>query len=350
MNFAEGNLAGGHGAPGLQGVSRREVLKTLAAALPATALLAQNGKKQAPARRGIIDVHQHMISPAAPNAGQNSGWTPAKAIEDMEKSGLATGIVSPWNQAREILWAGTEKARGAVRETNDFGAKLVRDYPGRFGLYASLPFPDREGSLKEIEYAFDTLKADAVSLWSDTGDKWPGNAMFAPIFDELNRRKAVVFIHANTPNCCHNLDPGVPDSMNELDFDITRAVTSLLVNGTLSRCPDIKFIVAHSGATVPMLAGRIKDRVPKEAASKVPNGTYYELRKLHYEIAHAGFPFPMAALLKLAPMSNIMFGSDYPVERFETTLDELPASNLTPEDLRAIHRENAERLFPRLKS
>jgi len=336
--------------------SRRDLLRALAVSVPATAVLpsgvhGQGAAKSNATKRGRIDVHQHMPSPADPTAGMRN-WTTQKAIDDMERNGVSTAIVMPVNAIREYLWTGTEKARGLVRETNEYGAKLVSDYPGRFGLYASLPFIDVEGSLKEIAYAYDTLKADAIGLWPDTGAdrKWLGNPAFAPIFDELNRRKAVVFIHANTPACCHDLDPGVPDSMSEFDFNITRAVTSLLINGTLSRCPDIKFIIAHSGATIPMIAGRIRDRVPKDAQSRIPNGTYYELKKLYYEIAHASFPWSMAALLKLAPISQIVFGSDYPVEKIESTIDELKATKLSPETLRAIDRGNSERLFPRFKS
>jgi 6-methylsalicylate decarboxylase len=332
--------------------SRRDLLKLLAAALPAGALYAQSGKRKSAAKRGRIDVHQHMPSPADPTVGSTRNWTPEKAIADMERNDIATAIVMPVNAIREHLWAGTEKARGLVRDNNEYGAKLVRDHPGRFGLYAALPFIDVEGSLKEIAYAYDVLKTDGIGLWPDTGAdrKWLGNPAFAPIFDELNRRKAVVFIHANTPACCHDLDPGVPDTMSEYDFDITRAVTSLLINGTLSRCPDIKFIIAHSGATVPMIAGRIRDRVPKEAQARIPNGTYYELKKLYYEVAHATFPWSMAALLKLVPVSQILFGTDYPIELQESTIDELPASHLSAETLRAIDRLNAERLFPRFKS
>jgi 6-methylsalicylate decarboxylase len=331
--------------------SRRELLQALAGAALPGAVWAQDAVKKTARARGRIDVHQHMKSPADPNAGLTRTWTPEKAIEDMDRHGVATAIVSPVNGVRESMWTGTEKARGAVRENNESGAKLVRDYPGRFGVYAALPFVDIEGSLKEIEYAYDTLKVDGVGLWPDTGAdrRWLGNGAFAPIFDELNRRKAVVFIHANTPACCHDLDPGVPDSMSEYDFAITRAVTSLLVNGTLSRCPDIKFIIAHSGATIPMLAGRIRDRVPKQAQSRIPNGTYYELKKLYYEIAHASFPWAMAALLKLAPMWQILFGTDYPIEKIESTIDELPATKLTSAERRAIDRENAERLFPRFR-
>jgi 6-methylsalicylate decarboxylase len=340
----------------LSAASRRDLLKALAVSVPAAAMLpsgleGQGAVKSSAAGRGRIDVHQHMPSPANPDAGRRD-WTAQKAIDDMEKNGVSTAIVMPVNAIREYLWTGTEKARGLVRENNESGAKLVSDYPGRFGLYAALPFIDVDGSLEEIAYAYDTLKADAIGLWPDTGAdrKWLGNPAFAPIFDELNRRKAVVFIHANTPACCHDLDPGVPDSMSEYDFDITRGVTSLLINGTLSRCPDIKFIIAHSGATIPMIAGRIRDRVPKEAQSRIPNGTYYELKRLYYEIAHASFPWAMAALLKLAPTSQILFGSDYPVEKIESTIDELKATKLSPETLRAIDRGNAERLFPRFKS
>lgn len=340
----------------LPAASRRDLLQAMAVSLPAAALLpsglaGQAASKKSPGKRGRIDVHQHMPSPADPSAGMRN-WTPQKAIDDMERNGVSTAIVSPVNAIREYLWTGTEKARGLVRENNEYGAKLVSDYPGRFGLYAALPFIDVEGSLKEIAYAYDTLKTDGIGLWPDTGAdrKWLGNPVFAPIFSELNRRKAVVFIHANTPACCHDLDPGVPDSMNEFDFNITRAVTSLLINGTLSRCPDIKFIIAHSGATIPMIAGRIRDRVPKEAQSRIPNGTYYELKKLYYEIAHASFPWAMAALLKLAPISQILFGTDYPVEKMESTIGELPATKLSAETLRAIDRDNAERLFPRFKS
>ena len=352
MNSQRGNFSSAK-----RGASRRDVLRAMAAAAPlgactGGALLAQEPNRKSASPRGRIDVHSHMPSPSDPRAGSTRNWTPEKAIADMQKNDIATSIVMPVNAIRENLWTGTEKARGLVRENNEYGAKLVHDYPGRFGLYAALPFVDVEGSLKEIAYAYDVLKTDGIGLWPDTGadKRFLGNPAFAPIFDELNRRKAVVFIHANTPACCHDLDPGVPDSMSEYDFDITRAVTSLLINGTLSRCPDVRFIIAHSGATIPMIAGRIRDRVPKAAQARIPNGTYYELKKLYYEVAHATFPWSMAALLKLAPVSQILFGTDYPIERMESTIDELPESNLPVETLRAIDRDNAERLFPRFKS
>ncbi len=148
------------------------------------------------------------------------------------------------------------------------------------------------------------------------------------------------------PSAHHNLDPVVPDNMNEFDFDITRAVTSLLLSGTFTRCSNIRFIFPHSGGAVPMLAGRIKDRAPKDQKDHV----YEQLGKLYYDIAHASFPFPLAALTRLVPSSQILFGSDFPLEPIESTTDELPASGLSAGTIQAIDRLNAERLFPRLRA
>jgi predicted TIM-barrel fold metal-dependent hydrolase len=247
------------------------------------------------------------------------------------------------------LYDGSVEARGRARSYNEFGAQMVRDYPGRFGLFACIPLPDQEGSLKEIEYAYDTLKVDGVGLFSNTGTKWPGDPAFEPVFAELNRRKAVVFLHPQVANCCHTLIPGVGEGVLEYDFDTTRAIVSLLASGTLSKYPEVRYIVNHSGANVPVMAGRIQDRLSKEVMAKIPKGVLYELQKLYYEVAHATYPWPMAALTRFVPTSQILFGSDYPFEVVETTVEHLPDAGLSPAVLRAINRTNAEVLFPRLK-
>jgi predicted TIM-barrel fold metal-dependent hydrolase len=229
---------------------------------------------------------------------------------------------------------------------------MMSDYPGRFGLFAALPLPDPDGALREIEYAYDTLKADGIGLYTNTGDKWLGDPAFAPVFDELNRRKAVVFIHPIAPKCCRGLLPGISDFAMELDFDMSRTIMSLLSGGTLSRCRDIRFILAHSGGTLPVLAGRIKDRYPKqpEYTSRIPNGVLYELQRLNFEVFHATYPMPLAALTKFVPPSQILFGTDFPAEPMATTVDELLRSGLSRDALHAIDRGTAERFFPRLKA
>jgi predicted TIM-barrel fold metal-dependent hydrolase len=336
--------------------SRRELLKTLAAAgaaavLPANGLIGQ-------AKRGRIDVHHHHRLPAAGRgAGGRGGggpaqnWTPAVSIENMDKFGIDTALVSLTQQADQI-YDGTEKGRSFARSINEVGAQMARDFPGRFGLLASLPLPDQDGSLKEIEYAYDTLKADGVSLYTNTGERWIGDPAYAAVFDELNRRKAVVFVHPVTAKCCRNLIPGISDFAAEVEFETTRGVGSLLAGGTLARCRDVRFIFVHSGGALPAIAGRIKDRysTDKQYKDRAPNGVMYELQRLYFDVAHASDPVPLGALMKFVPTSQILFGTDFPQESIATTSDELLKSGLPADTLAAIDRGNAERLFPRFKA
>ena len=178
-----------------------------------------------------------------------------------------------------------------------------------------------------------------------------GDAAFTPVFEELNRHKAVVFIHPAVPDCCSHLMPGIPASTVEFLFDTTRAITSLLVNGVFSRFPDIRFIFCHAGGTLPVVAARVTAFVErhKEIAARLPNGTAFELRKLYYDIANSTNPSSMAGLMNLVPSSQILFGTDFPYVPPAVTGNGLDHCGLSSADLRAIARENAERLFPRLK-
>ena len=339
------------------GASRREFLKALAATgagvmLPASGLLAQTARPASRANSRRIDVHHHMQPPEYLRLRRqqttNRNWTPAKSVEDMDKNGTATAIASVTTPG---VWFGdVQEGRSLARVVNEYGAQMVRDYPGRFGFFAVLPMPDPEGSLREIEYAFDVLKADGVGLFTSYQDKWLGDPVFAPAFAELNRRRAVVFVHVTVPTCCQNLFPGHSGFRAEVDYDTTRTVESLLVNGTLAKCPNIRFILVHSGGTLPVLSGRINDRFPKDRPDLAPDGVLGELKKFYYEVAHATFAMPLAALTKFVPISQILFGTDYPVEPFETTTKPLAEFGFSARDLQAIDRGNAERLFPRLKA
>jgi predicted TIM-barrel fold metal-dependent hydrolase len=185
--------------------SRRELLKDLGAlgagsALAATGLLAQSGRK-----RGRIDVHHHMLPPFQPNFADRH-WTPEVSLAAMEKFGTETAVLS-LTVAAEYLYDGTEKSRAFARRANEYGAKIVSDNPKHFGLFAALPFADVDGSLKEIDYVYSRLKPDGIGLFSDTGDKWPGDPTYMPIWEELNRRKAIVFFHPTVPKCCPTWSP-----------------------------------------------------------------------------------------------------------------------------------------------
>ena len=348
------------------GTSRRDFLKAVALVGASTmltvhGLMAQSLSSAGSAKANRIDVHHHILPPpymlkardrilAISDRDHSAllNWTPAKAIEEMDKNGIATAMTSLGLPG--VWFNGAKAARSLARACNEYAAQMVRDYSGRFGLFAALPLPDQEGSLREIAYAMDVLKADGVGLVSSYDNKWPGDAAFAPVFEELNRRKAVVFIHPAVPGCCGHLMPGIPASTIEFLFDTSRAITSLLVNGTFSRFPDIRFIFCHAGGTMPMLAVRTNAFVQrhKEISDRVPNGVPYELKRLYYDVANSTNPSSMAALMNLVPTSQMLFGSDFPYVPAAVTANGLDHFGLSASDLQAVNHENAMRLFPRL--
>jgi predicted TIM-barrel fold metal-dependent hydrolase len=271
----------------------------------------------------------------------------------MDKFGTETAILSVTGLTpsyADLFYDGSERARMFIRRMNEYGAKVASDNPKRFGHFVVLPMPDVDLALKEIEYAFDTLKADGIVMFTDTGDKWPGDPLFRPVYQEINRRKAAVFFHPTVPKCCRGLIPGTGDTTLEFDFDTTRAVTSLLNNGVLAQMPDIRFIINHAGAAFPALSGRIKDQVRGKQGASIPGGSagaLEEMRKLYFEVAHATFPAPLAAMMKLAPTSQYLFGTDFPVWPYDTTVGPLYETVLPADVQLALDRGNAARLFPK---
>ena len=340
--------------------SRREVIKTIGK-LSALGLASSTGIGsvgelmgqqvfKSTAKGGRIDVHYHF-SPPSLRSGAHSSWTPELALQMMDKFDVSVAILSIRNIG-EILYDNTEKARKTVRLCNDYGAQVMAEHPKRFGLFTSVPLPDIDAVMTELAYGLDTLKADGITIYTnDAQNRWPGDPYFEPMWKELNRRGTVVFMHPSAPPCCRDLNDSVPSIMSEDDFDITRACTSLLANGVLHKYPNVKIIIPHSGGTMPVLAGRIKDRYPKDPkhTEYIPNGVGAELQKFYIDVAHATFPYPMAALLKFAKPDHIVFGTDYPAEAIDSTVNEFPNLGLSAQLTKAIERENAERLFPRFK-
>ncbi len=344
--------------------SRRKFLKALAVAgagaiLPASGLLGQSASGVTRITPGRIDVHHHMFPPFYVKAMESElraqgfvarPWTPATSLDMMDKAGVATAMLSPVQRlVMDSMSDKSEQARRLARQSNEYVAQLVRDYPWRFGNFAALPLPDADGSLREIAYSLDTLKADGIALWTSYMDKWVGDPAFWPAYEELNRRNAVVFYHPAKASCCRDL-PG-QSGIIEYDIDTARAIDSVLWNGTLSKFPNVRHIFSHSGGAFTTLAARIIDDFPKNRADKVPNGPAYEIRKLYFDTAHASKPPALDALKDLVPVSQIMYGSDVPIRNFDLTDAGLEVySGFSEADWKAINRGNAERLFPRLKA
>lgn len=276
-------------------------------------------------------------------------WTPAKSIDAMDKAGIATSMTSI---SEPGVWFDGDNAAAQrlARECNEYGARMAGDYRGRFGQFASLPIPDVDASLREIEYAFDVLKADGICLLTSYAGKYLGDPMFAPVMDELNRRKAVVFTHPARADCCRNLIPGVGENVLELAADTARTITSLMFSGTTTRCPNIRFIFSHAGGTLPVLTPRILQlyAADKDFAQRVPQGPLNELKRFYYDTANASNQWSLAPLLKLVATSQIVLGSDFPLRSPEANVKELSELGFSAAELQAIYRDNAVRLLPQL--
>jgi 6-methylsalicylate decarboxylase len=302
-----------------------------------------------------IDIHHHLFPPSYSAAIVTLGqppspkWTPATSLEEMDRSGISLSVLSlsPPN----VIFPDNAVARRLSREVNDYGAKMVRDYPNRFGLFAVLPMQDVDASLKEMEYALDTLKADGIGLMTSYGDKWLGDAAFAPVWDELNRRKAVVYTHPHSPDCCAGLKTSVGAGTIEWATDTTRTIASVLFSGTATRYPDIRWIFSHGGGTMPFLLSRfqVDEKNRKDRDKVLPRGLMYELKKFYYDTAQANHPGALAALLKIVTPEQMLFGTDYPYRTGAEVIDGLAAQGFASKDLVAIERGNALRLLPGLK-
>jgi predicted TIM-barrel fold metal-dependent hydrolase len=308
-----------------------------------------------------IDVHNHIFPTqylAAAKANGKIGevlssqpdmidWTPATSLAAMDRNEVQKAITSVSTPG--VWWGDLALARTLARQCNEFSAEMARNHPGRFGFFASLPLPDVEASLAEIAYAMDELGATGILVMTSYGDRWPGDVAFAPVFRELNRRKATVFFHPTVADCCRGLIPDVGPSMIEYPIDSTRAIVSLLSSGTFSACPDVTCIFSHGGGVLPMLAARIAriaDRSPV-CGPRLPHGAMHELQQLRFDVASATSPPALAALLQFAPIENILFGSDFPYQDFETAIEGLRDGGLTGARLAAIESGNIQSVLTR---
>ena len=264
---------------------------------------------------GWVDVHHHFLPPRFVAEQRDEilyfardpavlEWTPARAVEQLDRFGIDTAYLS----------LGVPGARGPLlaRGCNEYAAELARAYPGppaRFGVFASLPLPDVEASLAELEYAFDQLGVDGVGVLSNYDGRHVGEPLFAPLLDELDRRRAVVHVHPIAPAACRGALSGYPDPFLEFPFDTTRTVTSLLLAGALSRFPRISFIFSHGGGAVAMLAQRIVALA--EMSGGVPDPVS-QLSGLYVDAVTTTSRGAFGAMSERFGRDRILFGSDYP--------------------------------------
>jgi predicted TIM-barrel fold metal-dependent hydrolase len=332
-------------------MKRREFLGGLAALGASTLLPPQTAQKR-------IDVHQHYSSPAyfdlltkhnAITLNQFRNYTPQRNIDEMDKAGITTGMLSPTAPA---VWFGdVQEARKAARELNEYAAaKMVGDFKGRYGLFATLPMPDVEGTLKEIEYAYDTLKVDGVAFLTSYDNKWLGDKTFDPIFDELNRRNAVVYTHPLEAACCKNPINGVSAQTLEYPTDTTRIIMSLIVSNTATRCPNVKFIFSHAGGTLVSIAQRfLGNQVTADGLAKPvePNSRLHHVRRFYYDTAGSANPIQLQSLKLLVPTAQIVFGTDFPFGNVGATATGVQNCGFSQAELQGVFHDNAAKFLPK---
>ncbi len=317
-------------------LSRRGFL-TGATALAATAARAQTAPRR-------VDVHHHITAPTWLDAVKKakldnppmSNWTPQRSIEDMDKAGTATAITSPTTP--QIGFLSAPDAARIARESNEYAKRLMTDFP--------------DESLGEIEYAFDTLRVDGIGMMTSYGDKWLGDPQFAPVFDELNRRKATVYTHPTTANCCINLVQGIGDATVEYGADTTRTIANLIFSGAAQRYGEINFIFSHGGGVLTAVAERLQIQMvttPPYKGRFTRDIVDSQLRRFYYDTAQVANAVTIDALAKLVPTSQIVFGTDYPYRTGAEQAQAL-AQRFGAGDLKAIDRDNALRILPRLRA
>jgi 6-methylsalicylate decarboxylase len=306
-----------------------------------------------------IDVHAHYLPNSYRDALISAGhdqpdgfpqvpaWSAQEHVDVMDRLGIATSLLSISSPG---VYLGDEKAaRDLAREMNEIGRRAVVDHPGRFGLLASLPLPDVDAAMAEIAYCCDHLDVDGFALLTNVGGTYIGDPSREPLFRELNRRRARVFVHPTSPACWERTSFGRPRPMLEFLFDTTRAVVDLVLNGVVARHTDVELIIPHAGATLPMIVDRVSvfSRLLDVDASV---DVLRDVARLHYDLA--GFPLPrqLDALSTITTLDHLHYGSDYPfTPEFAAAMaaERLEAAGEPPGSLADALRTNTKRLFHR---
>jgi 6-methylsalicylate decarboxylase len=309
-----------------------------------------------------VDIHHHMLPDffwQATNEGDHPvggiappPWSLAGALSFLDDAGIDVAVTSISTPG--VHTGDDTAARALARRCNEMAADMIRDRPDRFGGFACLPLPDVDGALAELAYAFDELRLDGVVLFSNARGTYLGDPHFNPLFDELQRRAAVVFVHPNpSPDPgAHTL--GLPDSLIDFPADTTRAIARLHYGNTFARTPDVKYVLSHAGGTVPYLAGRfgIIDEMNVIPGAEARGTAAETFRRLYWDTALSWGDPVLRMLREIVGIDRVVFGTDFPYLRRDLAvssrghIEASPA--LTDGERTAVLGGTATTLIPRL--
>ncbi|KAH8203890.1 hypothetical protein TruAng_001954 [Truncatella angustata] len=310
----------------------------------------------------MIDVHHHFLPPAYAHAWQESGqipsglvlpsWSVDEDLSFLDRQGIRTAILSL--SAPGVSIAGSpERAKNLARDCNNYAAEIHRTHPDRFGFFATLPLENMNDCFEELLYALDELGADGVTLFTSYAGLYLGHEYFKPLWEELNRRAAVVFIHPVSvinPGPPHNL--AVPPPIIDFPHETTRAAVHLITSNTIRDNPNCKIILSHGGGTLPYVATRIANATADVGLiSKTAEEFLTEAKSFYFDLALTSYEDPIRLLSNFATHGHILWGSDFPFAREKTVQGQLDVLNnvtLEPNFRQSIIESAALKLFPRL--
>ena len=336
-------------------VSRRSVLAGTAATIALSGTV--SAESPPPFKTSAIDVHHHFLPPFykslakawldkfATGVAAVMAWRPEASLAAMDEARVARAVLSISSPG--VHFGSDAQARDIARDCNDYAAALGKQHLGRFDFFAALPMPDVDGAIREAERSLALAGARGVGLLSNYGGRYLGEAEFRPLFEWLNRRAVIVYVHPTDAPCCAGLVPQLATPLIEFPVDTGRTIASLLWSGTLSAFPNIRFVFSHGGGVLPMVAERViaMGFVDRSLLAKVPEGAQAALAKLYVDTASVTGPAAMAALTKWLPEGHILYGTDFPWGTLTASRQALARLGLPPETLAAIESGNAAALL-----
>jgi predicted TIM-barrel fold metal-dependent hydrolase len=311
-----------------------------------------------------IDVHNHIIPVEYLRELETIGikgslgkmfpeWSVEQALAVMDANGIQTVITSMSSPG--IFFGDASFAKRLARLSNEVSAKIISDYPLRFGAFAILPLPDVASSMEELSYALDVLHLDGLVVLSNTKGIYIGDDLYDELYADLDKRNAVVYVHSTEPEAGNPLGKEIPTFLMEVTFETARVIFNLLYKGVLERYPNIRWIFAHAGGALPCLTWRISlgQFVIPDAGKAVPKGVPYYLKKLYYDTGLSANPYVFRTLRELVEPEQILLGTDYPfapdILSAETIKGLHAYDGFSEDDLKKIEFKNALDLFPRLR-
>lgn len=324
-----------------------------------------------PEQVGRIDLHHHFFtsSPGMDSSAVTAGilkqtgwklppdsfpWTPEMSISAMDRLGIEKAILSV-PQGGSVSDAANRKS---ARLLNDTAHAAVEQYPDRFAFFAHVPVPlDPSAAVDELAYAIDELGAVGAALVSSYGEgedaQYLGADVFDPLWEELDRRETVVFVHGDqTPNSNRWPNSLLPIPVTEVPNETYKAAADLVTTGKKRAFGNARIVLSHSGGSTPFLASRVAGLSSYLGTTLSADELIEGFRTFYYETALSGFRTNLVALESFVAEDHILFGTDFPAIPVETaawyTDNVARYFESRPERHNAVVRENALALFPSL--